>query len=108
MKNIIVSLLLSTTFITTIYPELGCMDNTEHLTEWNLDKPGSRRLDSYQYVECHCPCDRYARSFNRGRCEQCLHFHRPLPLIIVGYEAPDPCRIVLKKEQCCQRSAKCR
>lgn len=29
---------------------------------------------SYEYVACSCPCNRYDRSFNRGKCSVCEHY----------------------------------
>ena len=33
----------------------------------------------YEPVCCTCPCSRYHHSYDRGRCEQCLHFRAPQP-----------------------------
>lgn len=50
-------------------PQVGCMDNSKH-----LDTCDGCDYKTYHYVYCTCPCQRYARSYDRGRCEKCLHF----------------------------------
>jgi hypothetical protein len=59
------------------YTEFGCMDNSKHLCTAN-----GYDYKKYHYVCCNCPCDRYAQSFDRGRCEECLHFRAPKNIVV--------------------------
>ena len=59
--------------------DIGCMDNSYHAQ--CCDQVDLKR---YHFVECTCPCDKYAHSFNRGRCEKCWHFRIPKSIYVVG------------------------
>lgn len=53
----------------TICGQVGCMDNSKH-----MDPKAGPDFKTYHYVYCTCPCQRYAHSNDRGRCEKCLHY----------------------------------
>lgn len=58
------------------------MDNSKH-----GDISDGYDYKKYYYVgDCFCPCNRYAQSFNRGRCERCLHFRAPQDLETIAHE----------------------
>lgn len=63
-------LLLALAIISEATAKMGCMDNSKH-----GDTSNGYDYKNYHYVYCTCPCERYKQSFNRGRCEQCWHFH---------------------------------
>ncbi len=50
----------------------GCMDNSYH-----ADACAPYDYKNYHYVECSCPCDRYAQLYSRGLCGGCHHFRVP-------------------------------
>jgi len=56
--------------------ETGCIDNS-----WHLAKAYDAK--EYHLVSCNCPCSRYFRSEDRGRCEKCGHFRDVHPDIFV-------------------------
>lgn len=64
--------------LSNIKAEIGCMDNSKY-----MDLSDGYDYKTYHYVYCTCPCNRYAQSFHRGLCEQCLHFRSPKDLIVV-------------------------
>jgi len=93
MKKVIYSIFFMIFSFTTIFPQIGCIDNSKHLD--TSDGCDDKR---YHYVYCTCNCERYLRTYNRGRCEQCWHYHIPQELIVVRYnpheeypECPDYC-----------------
>ncbi len=67
--------------------ELGCLDNSYHLTE-------SFDHKTYHPVDCTCPCGRYQSqglwTQSRSQCLECRHFHDPKPLIVVNSIKPSP------------------
>jgi len=67
-KMFIVLLLLANT--NTLFAAIGCMDNSYH-TKQKID------YKTYHYVQCNCPCHKYASSFVRGKCPKCGHYHDP-------------------------------
>jgi len=66
MKKLILLTLIALTTATTWKLEANrqCLNDRLH-------------CERYQAVCCDCPCDRYKQSYNRGRCERCLHFRAP-------------------------------
>jgi hypothetical protein len=56
--------------------ELGCMDNSYHLTQ---------RYDAkeYHYVQCNCDCSKERQFPQRAQCSQCLHYHTPVTTIVM-------------------------
>ena len=50
-----------------------CMDNSYHANRCEA----TYDYKNYHYVQCDCPCERYARSLERGTCRRCLHYHIP-------------------------------
>ncbi len=75
MKKII-ALTIILLKILTARAEFGCMDNSKHTCIAD-----GYDYKKYHYVCCTCPCDRYAHSFDRGRCEICLHFRAPKNIV---------------------------
>ncbi len=64
-------LILLLTIYAPAMAEIGCMDNSYHL---------SREADfkNYNYVQCNCPCKQYRQYWYRGyHCMQCKHAHDP-------------------------------
>jgi hypothetical protein len=52
------------------YADEHCLDNSKHMNT----ACGPDYKEYYRVYRCTCPCNRYAQSFNRGRCEVCLHY----------------------------------
>lgn len=76
MKKTIIFSLLIISLWSSVHPEIGCIDNSQY-----TDISCGYDYKKYYLACCNCPCDRYAHSYKRGRCERCLHFRAPKPLI---------------------------
>lgn len=69
-------MIISSCIFKSIISQIGCMDNSHHLQQ---------KYDSkeYHYVQCNCPCDRYAavgkKAPSRNQCLECGHYHDPKP-----------------------------
>ena len=82
---------------TSMKADMDCLDNSFH-----LDRSCGPDFKKYHHVQCNCPCNRYLRSFIKGRCEQCWHYRVPRPLEIVRYTPPIKCAPAQPK--CCKQS----
>ncbi len=69
-KTYTIGILLGITLFAADASE-NCMDNSKH-----GDTCDGYDYKKYYYVgDCDCPCERYAHSYKRNRCERCLHFN---------------------------------
>lgn len=57
-----------------------CMDNSKYTDT----SDGYDYKKYYHIYGCTCPCERYAQSFKRGRCEECLHYRAPKKYLFQG------------------------
>ncbi len=64
--------MLVSLFFVSIDAAPGCMDNSYH-----ADPCAPYDYKNYHYVDCDCPCERYAQLYNRGMCGGCHHYRIP-------------------------------
>jgi len=95
MKKIILIATLLLLHTSAAVGEIGCMDDSYH-----TKKACDHKL--YHYVRCNCPCHKYRKSFVRGKCPKCGHYHDPGEFHILTYADFQ----ALVKEQKAKKTAK--
>jgi hypothetical protein len=68
----VIGVILGILAMATLRAQIGCMDTSKH-----RDTSDGYDYKKLHYVACACPCQANKTLNKKGRCNRCLHFHKP-------------------------------